>query len=581
VIGHYVLASAREPPFTDEERALLIAIGQQAGTVFARLQAEADARTQAEHTALLNKIIRRSNTTTAAQGFLQYVCDLLVEECGYDAVGLRIITDKDDIGQQVAAKGYSAEFNKQFRFMSIDDPILRGVYRGEPYFPSRYAKTHVDLVHATHVASNGIVPLAVGETIIGDMGLALKDYRPFSLDEQALLVSIGRETGTVLARLQAEQKVRAHAMHLEDVVKRRTAELARSEKQYRTLVETANSCILAMNADGIITYINDYGAQFFGYSPGELIGEDYMILVPKVDSSGKTLEPRIRDIIAHPDDYATNVNENVTKDGRLVWVQWVNRSLTDDEGRHIGHLAVGIDITELKHAERALQESERLAGIGQTAAMIGHDLRNPLQGLQYIVDLQKLRFERIPPEERTKQDWENEAQLFNHISEQVFYMNKIVEDLQDYARPIAPEREAVPVSALINGAIASVPHDDRVEIITDACDLEVNIDPHLMHRVLANLILNALQAMPQGGTLAVTASVSHHAVEIRVQDTGAGIPEELKGKLFSPLITGKAKGTGLGLAVVKRIVDAHGGKIAFESKVGKGTTFTLRLPLSW
>ena len=101
-----------------------------------------------------------------------------------------------------------------------------------------------------------------------------------------------------------------------------------------------------------------------------------------------------------------------------------------------------------------------------------------------------------------------------------------------------------------------------------------------MHRVFANLILNALEAMPEGGTLTISASASDHAVAINVHDTGIGIAEEIKDKLFTPLTTSKAKGTGLGLAVVKRIVDAHGGTISFESQGRKGTTFTVTLTSS-
>jgi len=136
----------------------------------------------------------------------------------------------------------------------------------------------------------------------------------------------------------------------------------------------------------------------------------------------------------------------------------------------------------------------------------------------------------------------------------------------------------VAIGSLINDVLASLPHTDHVRILSDVSDLAVTADSHLMHRVLANLILNALQAMPERGTLTINASTCDDAVAINVRDTGLGIPEEMKDKLFSPLITGKAKGTGLGLAVVKRIVDAHGGTITFESAEGKGTTFTVTLP---
>jgi PAS domain S-box-containing protein len=225
-----------------------------------------------------------------------------------------------------------------------------------------------------------------------------------------------------------------------------------------------------------------------------------------------------------------------------------------------------------------LRDAERLAGIGETAAMIGHDLRNPLQGLQYIVDLQQLLFERLPLETRRSEHWKHEKELIDRISERVFYMDKIVGDLQDFARPIAPDHEALAVLQLINDVLKSIPQVHGIRVITNIPDLQMIADPHLMHRVFGNLILNAIQAMPDGGTLTVNASAEDGSVAIRVSDTGVGIPAELKGKLFKPLFTGKAKGTGLGLAVVKRIVDAHSGTITFESVEGKGTTFTVRLP---
>ncbi len=157
-------------------------------------------------------------------------------------------------------------------------------------------------------------------------------------------------------------------------------------------------------------------------------------------------------------------------------------------------------------------------------------------------------------------------------------MDKIVGDLQDYARLITPERETVSVGTLINDVLESLPPTESVRVATDIPDVKIMADPRLMRRVFANLILNAIQAMPQGGTLTIGASSDDDSVVLSVHDTGVGISDDIKEQLFTPLFTGKAKGTGLGLAVVKRIVDAHGGTITFESEVGKGTTFTVTFP---
>ena len=256
-------------------------------------------------------------------------------------------------------------------------------------------------------------------------------------------------------------------------------------------------------------------------------------------------------------------------------VQLLNEQLqsTNEElKRYSQHLE---ELVEQRTSQ--LRDAERLIGIGETAAMVGHDLRNPLQGLQYIVDLQRLRFERLSPDERSREEWQNEQALFAKISDQIFYMDKIVGDLQDYARPIVPEREEIAVEKLVEGVVQSLPPVDGVRIATEVPDLQLMADPYLMHRVLTNLILNAVQAMPSGGTVTVSAFTDDSSVAISVRDTGTGISDDIKDKLFKPLFTGKAKGTGLGLAVVKRIVEAHAGQITVESEVGKGSTFTVRL----
>ncbi len=422
------------------------------------------------------------------------------------------------------------------------------------------------------------VPVFVSDEVVGEIALANseRDYT-----ERDVVVA-GRLAEELLAlavqRLRTEAEIEHYAEHLEDLVDERTAQLAQSEDQYRTLVETANSIIATFDVQGTITFINDYGAQFFGYTPDELIGKNLMILVPEVESSGREMTPYLADIVAHPDQHTISVNENITNDGTRVWVNWVNRMLIDAEGNHIGHLTIGYDVTEQMRAEDALRDAQRLAAIGQTAAMIGHDLRNPLQGLQYIVDLQKLRFERQPPDKRSVEDWEKEQALFDRISEQVFYMDKIVGDLQDYARPIAPEHEVITIRTIIDDILESLPPADGVETVISVSDQTFVADPHLMVRVFSNLILNAVQAMPKGGTLTIGAEATDDSVAIHVSDTGVGIPAEMRDKVFSPLTTGKAKGTGLGLAVVKRIVEAHNGTITFESEEGRGTTFTVTVP---
>ena len=207
--------------------------------------------------------------------------------------------------------------------------------------------------------------------------------------------------------------------------------------------------------------------------------------------------------------------------------------------------------------------------------MVGHDLRNPLQAITGIAYLAKRGLKSRKPAEKKAVEG-----LLESIDEQVLYMDKIVSDLHDYAQPLTPKFTETSLPDLVKTVLSAVrvPTTVRVSVETEKGSPNMLIDSHLMRRVLTNLVINAIQAMPKGGKLAIRASKKGETATVSVQDTGTGISEEDMHKLFSIFFTTKAKGQGLGLAVCKRLVEAQGGKITVESKPGKGTTFTVSIP---
>jgi signal transduction histidine kinase len=220
--------------------------------------------------------------------------------------------------------------------------------------------------------------------------------------------------------------------------------------------------------------------------------------------------------------------------------------------------------------EQRLAESERLAAIGHTAAMVGHDLRNPLQGMAGALHL--LKQESLTAEERNE--------MLQVIEKSLDYSDAIIKDLSDYSAEIQLElAQATPMS-ITRDAIGAVkvPQNVRVQDLSED-QPTLRVDPDRMRRVFINLIENAIDVMPQGGTLTITSKKSDGNVEIALTDTGSGIPEKVMENLWKPLQTTKAKGLGLGLAICKRIMDAHGGNISAKSKAGEGTTVTIRLPI--
>ncbi|MGD6851252.1 MAG: PAS domain-containing protein [Candidatus Bathyarchaeia archaeon] len=229
----------------------------------------------------------------------------------------------------------------------------------------------------------------------------------------------------------------------------------------------------------------------------------------------------------------------------------------------------------VEERSRQLQDKERLAAIGATAGMVGHDIRNPLQAITSDVYLLKEYLKRMP-EMKTKWDV---TESLESIDQNVGYINKIVADLQDYARPLNPEYVEVDLAQLIGSIFTVIILPDNVKLSIDVKEFpKIVTDPMFIRRVLTNLVNNALQAMPEGGELQLEGTEHDNLVTITVSDTGVGIPEAVKPKLFTPMMTTKAKGQGLGLAVVKRLIEALGGQITFESQEGKGTTFIITLP---
>ncbi len=376
-----------------------------------------------------------------------------------------------------------------------------------------------------------------------------------------------------------EEKLRYYSERLEDLVVEKTKNLRESEKKYRRLIENIPDISWTFDRRGNIAFIAPKIETICGYTQGEIEKEGLDFWFDKV----------------HPDDvehvkkaYESLFNRNqkldiqyrvAAKGGNFVWVSDRTGTTYEKDGELYTD-GVFSDITEHKRMEEMLRRSERMAVIGETAAMVGHDLRNPLQtmlGRLYLAKKLMTRWSQSHDETAIRVDLEK---TFGEFERLVQYMNKIVSDLQDYARPLTPKLVATDPKMLIEDCLSTVtvPENLRVSVQIDSDIPKISVDSALMTRVLTNLITNAIQAMPSGGQLAIRISKTVETVLISIQDTGEGIPREMLNKIFTPLCTTKARGMGLGLAVSERIVKAHGGTINVESEVSKGSTFLVKLP---
>jgi PAS domain S-box-containing protein len=224
-----------------------------------------------------------------------------------------------------------------------------------------------------------------------------------------------------------------------------------------------------------------------------------------------------------------------------------------------------------------LRDSERLATVGQVAGMVGHDIRNPLQAITSDLYLAGSDLALLPPSaEKT-----SALESLKEIEKNVDYINKIVQDLQDYSKTLKPVAKELNLDTLCQSVLekSSVPKNIDASCIIRSEVQTIIIDPDFLKRILDNLVSNAVHAMPRGGILKISACRDAGDLVLTVDDTGVGIPEENLSKLFTPLFTTRSKGQGFGLPVIKRMTNALGGTVSVESEVGKGTKFTIRLPL--
>jgi PAS domain S-box-containing protein len=377
---------------------------------------------------------------------------------------------------------------------------------------------------------------------------------------------------TALGRDVSEQS-NAHEK-LVQIARTREAALKNSEDRYRELVEGLPEMVLEVDAQGQVVFANSKVIEITGYSKEELnSGFDANRLVASQDiERSKTNMLRM---------FAEGKRQSseylfVKKDGSFFPVLLNSIPILEDN-KIVGIRGIIVDITDIKKLEQKLKENERLAAIGATAGWVGHDIRNPLQAMLSEAYLLRDYLASMPESPIKKEVAESLAGLESNIG----YINKIVADLQDYSRPLKPESVNLNLYELVTEVFVpfELPHN-----LAPSIDIEPSLrfksDPILLRRIITNLVINAIQAMPDGGKLSISCCERNEQISLIVEDTGIGIPDVLKPKLFTPMVTTKAKGQGLGLAVVRRLVEALNGTIGFESQEGKGTKFIIDLPFN-
>ena len=420
------------------------------------------------------------------------------------------------------------------------------------------------------------------------------DYRIIRPDGSIRVIHSQR----LIRELTKEGKLKVIVGVDQDVTEQRQAveALKKSEERFRIVAEAAHVAVYEIELKSRrILYMSDL-ERLTGYKPPETTWSLNWVLDHMHRDDLERVKATWQHAIANPklDRYVLEYRF-LHKNGHYITLKDTARTIKDPQGNAVLVIGGVRDITQRrsdqekihqynKHlqelvAERTKQlvDYERFAAMGQVAGMVGHDIRNPLQALTGEVYLIRSELDNIHnPESRN-----SITESLDSIDENISYINKIVADLQDYSRKLNPDIEPINLENLIKDVFTAIKLPPKIQLILDLkAAPEIKADQTFLRRVLTNLINNAIQAMPDGGKLEITGYREDNYACITVTDTGVGIDDEVKSKVFTPMFTTKAKGQGLGLAVVKRLVEAQGGLIGFDSVVGKGTTFYVKLPLS-
>ena len=256
--------------------------------------------------------------------------------------------------------------------------------------------------------------------------------------------------------------------------------------------------------------------------------------------------------------------------GGRLWLGYNTAVLSDRQGSTIGVILSFTDLTEVKRLHERMELRERLTALGEMSAGIAHELRNPMAVITGYLNLLSKKAD--PAAQDT----------IRSIGNEIAGMNRIIGDLLTFARPASLNRVKVRIKELLQGCLASALQASGagpgIQAGIDIEDIEASLDEVLMRQAFTNLIQNALEAMPEGGTVSLESGKKNNDLVIVIRDTGAGVAPAMVKKIFLPFFTTKDKGVGMGLALAHKVIASHGGRIEVESEEGKGTVFTVILP---
>ncbi len=319
---------------------------------------------------------------------------------------------------------------------------------------------------------------------------------------------------------------------------------------------------------------NEGAERIFGYSKKEILGKKSTFLLPE----GEKYIEELKNIIAEVDKKGSSKiieTERKTKNGEIIPVQLHVAKLPGKDNEYTGRTVVITDVREVRSLQQQVDQSEKLAVIGQLAAGVAHEIGNPLASISSLVQILQRRC-----------DKEFQKIQLSNIKNNIDRIAKIVKELVDLARPPSQDQVFTQVSEVIKTALGIVKYDKRVKKVEFKTELKENLPsikivPDQLLQVFINILINALDAIGGEGIITVKTNAENENIVVNIIDNGCGIAKENIDKIFDPFYTTKevGKGTGLGLSVSYGIIKKFNGNISVTSKLNKGSNFKIQIPI--
>jgi PAS domain S-box-containing protein len=346
-------------------------------------------------------------------------------------------------------------------------------------------------------------------------------------------------------------------------------ELLRAHAEDRAVrMETYNENILQSVPSGVVSIDNSLKIKSINYSAEQTLGIKAEKVIDR-DCSEIFDEP-LMGIIRENRNLYRGEYPYFTKDNRHIWLGVTTSQLKNAADKTIGLILVFTDLTDVKALQAQVELKERLTQLGEMSAGIAHELRNPMSVISGYVKLLSKKVD------------DHDKATVNAILTEIENMDRIISEFLAFAKPTDLFRIPVTLKKMIEETVSTAAGDNEKVEVTVRGDVPepVMADEIMLRQALTNIFINAYEAMPEGGRLDIDLNCSGGRAEVMIKDTGSGIPENIKHKIFLPFYTSKQKGVGLGLAIVQKVIVSHGGSIDIDSKTGEGTTFRIALPVS-